>query len=67
MAASTLANLGEIFVQFADCNNVYDILLKHKIIVYFIYENDVLLVYSEEYTDINLFFYKNLMACTENY
>jgi hypothetical protein len=33
---------------------VYDIFVKHKIIGYFRYVNDILIIYNEKHTDINL-------------
>jgi hypothetical protein len=42
MGAPSSAVLPEIYLQFIECNNIYDILPKHNIIGYFRYADDVL-------------------------
>jgi hypothetical protein len=54
MSAPSSAILAEIYLQYIECFSIYDILQKHKIIGYFRYVDDILLVYNEETTNINL-------------
>jgi hypothetical protein len=54
VGAPSSAALAEIYFQSTECNNIYDILLKHNIISYFTYLNDMLLLYNYKLTDINL-------------
>jgi hypothetical protein len=48
------AILAELYLQSIECNNIYDILLKHTIIGYFRYVDDILLIYNDQLTDIKL-------------
>jgi hypothetical protein len=52
--ALSSAILTEINLQFLEYNNIYNTHIKLKIIGYFIYAEDMLLIYSEKLTDINL-------------
>jgi hypothetical protein len=54
MGAPSSAILAEIYLQYIKSDNIYDILQNHKIIGYFRYVDDILLIYSEEITNINL-------------
>jgi hypothetical protein len=53
MGAPTSAILAEILLQFIDFNSIYDP-PNHKIISYFIYVDDIILIYNNKHTDINL-------------
>lgn len=52
-APSSAILLAEIFLQFMECNSIYNILLNHKIIL-FRYVDDILLKYSAKHMAINL-------------
>jgi hypothetical protein len=54
MGAPSSAILAEIYLQYIESINIYDILQKHNVIGYFRYVDDILLVYNEEITNINL-------------
>jgi hypothetical protein len=54
MGASSFPILAEMYLQFTECNNIHDVLMKHKIAGYFRYADDVLLIYNEELTHVNL-------------
>ena len=44
----------EMYLQFLDNTVIYDILIKHNIIGYFRYVDDIIIVYKDEHTDIHL-------------
>jgi hypothetical protein len=48
------AILTEIYLQLLEHKNIYNTHIKLKIIGYFIYADDMLLIYNEKLTDINL-------------
>lgn len=54
MSAPSSVIVAEIFSQFMGCNNMYNILLKHKVIGYFRYMDYILLIYNDKLTDISL-------------
>jgi hypothetical protein len=54
MGAPSSAIVAEIYLQHIESDNIYDILQKHKITGYFRYADDILLIYSEDITNINL-------------
>jgi hypothetical protein len=54
MGAPSSAILAEIYLQYIESINIYDINQKHNVIVYFRYVDNILLVYNEETTNINL-------------
>jgi hypothetical protein len=53
MGAPTSPILSEIFLQYIEHNLIVNILQKHKIVGYFRYVDDILLVYNNENTEIN--------------
>ena len=53
MGAPSSAILSEVYLQHLEHFKIADILLKHNVIGYFRYVDDILLVYNEECTDIN--------------
>jgi hypothetical protein len=53
MGAPTSAILSEIYRQYIENKTLVDILVKHKILGYFRYVDDILLVYDITTTDIN--------------
>jgi predicted cupin superfamily sugar epimerase len=52
MGAPTSAALAEIFIQHLEHTIIYKILNKHQIIDYHRYADDILIIYSGHYTDI---------------
>jgi hypothetical protein len=54
MDTAPSAILAEIYLQSIKCNNIYDILLKHNIIGYFRYTDDMQLIYNNKLIDTNL-------------
>jgi hypothetical protein len=52
MGAPTSAILAEMYIQNMKHKQIYPILLKHKIIGYFRYVDDILLVYNQNKTNI---------------
>jgi hypothetical protein len=54
MGAPSSAILAEIYLQYIESINICDIFQKHNVIGYFRYVDDILLVYNEETTNINL-------------
>jgi hypothetical protein len=52
--SESTATLAETFIQFTEYNGIHDSLIKHKIVGYFTYVHDVLLIYNEELANINL-------------
>jgi hypothetical protein len=53
MGAPTSPILAEIYMQYLEHNGIYDILIHHKIIAYFRYADDILIIYNNNKTDIN--------------
>jgi hypothetical protein len=51
MEAPTSAILAEIFMQHHEHNYIINILQKHRIIDYYTYVDDILIIYIEDYTD----------------
>jgi hypothetical protein len=54
MGAPSSAVLSEIYLQYLEHNDIYKTLIKHKILGYFRYVNDILLIYDSTHKDINL-------------
>jgi hypothetical protein len=54
MGASSFPILAEMYLQFTECNNIHDVLMKHKITDYFKYVDDVLIMYNDELTHVKL-------------
>jgi hypothetical protein len=52
MGAPTSSLLSEVFLQSLEHNTIYDILVEHKIVAYFRYVDDILIVYDNQETDI---------------
>jgi hypothetical protein len=52
MGAPTSAILAEIFIQYFEYNDIIQILQKHHIIDYCRYIDDILIIYNENYTNI---------------
>jgi hypothetical protein len=52
MGAPTSSILSEVYLQYKENTKIYDLLIKHKIIGYFRYVDDILLMYKEESTNI---------------
>jgi hypothetical protein len=53
MGAPTSAILSEIFIQHLECNDILNTLIKHNVIDYHRYVDDMLIVYNEKQTNIN--------------
>jgi hypothetical protein len=53
MGAPTSAILAEIFIQHLEHNDILKILQKRRILDYYRYIDDILIIYNENYTDIN--------------
>jgi hypothetical protein len=53
MGAPTSAILAEIFMQHHEHNYIINILQKHNIIDYYRYVDEILIIYNEDYTDID--------------
>ena len=53
MGAPTSSIFSEIYLQYLENTILYDILIKHIIIGYFRYVDEILTVYNEEHTDIH--------------
>jgi hypothetical protein len=54
MGAPTSSIFSEIFIQFLENTKIYDILNQSKIIGYFRYVDDILLIYDDMMTDIDV-------------
>jgi hypothetical protein len=65
MGAPSSAVLAEIYLQFIKCKNVYDILLKHKILGYYRYVDDILLIYRKDFYFVHRFQGDRGAACRE--
>jgi hypothetical protein len=52
MGAPTSSILSEIYLQYLESSNIYNLLLDHNIIGYFRYVDDILVVYNEDNTNI---------------
>jgi hypothetical protein len=53
MGAPTSAILAEIFIQHLEHDDILKILQKHHILDYYRYVDEILIIYHENYTDIN--------------
>lgn len=53
MGAPTSCIFSEIYLQFLENTKIYDFLIKHRIIGYFRYVDDILIVYKDKITDIH--------------
>jgi len=53
MGATTSPILSEIYLQFLENTKIFDILNEEKIIGYFRYVDDILIIYNENITDVN--------------
>jgi hypothetical protein len=53
MGAPTSPILAEIYMQYLEHNYIYDILIHHKIITYFRYVDDILIMYNSKQIDVN--------------
>jgi hypothetical protein len=54
MGAPSSAFMAEIFLQHLEHNSIFSILKKKKITGYFRYFNDILILYNDKHTNINL-------------
>jgi hypothetical protein len=54
MDVSTPSIFSEIYLQYLENTKIFDILVKHHIIVYFRYVDDILLVYKNNVTNIHV-------------
>jgi hypothetical protein len=52
MGAPTSSILTEVYLQYMKNTTMYDLLLKHKVEVYFTYVDDILVMYKEDNTSI---------------
>jgi len=53
MGAPTSSIFSEIYLQFLENTKIYDILQKTRVEGYFRYVDDILIVYNENFTDVN--------------
>jgi hypothetical protein len=53
MGAPISAILAEIFIQYIEHNHIINILQIHHTIEYYIYLDDILIVYNEDFTNID--------------
>ena len=53
MGAPTSSILSEIYLQILENTKIFDILKEEKIIGYFRYVDDILIIYNENITDVN--------------
>jgi hypothetical protein len=53
MGVPTSSILSEIYLQFLENTKIFDILKEEKIIGYFRYVDDILIIYNENITDVN--------------
>jgi hypothetical protein len=53
MGAPTSSILSEIYLQFLENTEIFDILKEKKAIGYFRYMDDILIIYNENTTDAN--------------
>jgi hypothetical protein len=53
MGAPTSAMLAEIFIQYLEHNGIINILKEHHITDYCRYVDDILIIYNEDYTNID--------------
>jgi hypothetical protein len=51
--APNLAILAEIFIQYLEHNHIINILKQHNITENYRYFNDILIVYNEDYTNVD--------------
>jgi hypothetical protein len=51
--APTSAILAEIFIQYLEHNDILKLLQKHHLLDYYRYVDDILIIYNENYTNIN--------------
>ena len=52
MGAPSSSILSELYLQYTEHITIYDILMKHNILGYFRYVDDILIVYDTTKTDI---------------
>jgi hypothetical protein len=52
MGAPTSAILSELYLQYLEHNEIYNILTKHSILIYSRYVDDILILYNNAYTNI---------------
>jgi hypothetical protein len=52
MGASTSPLLSEVYLQFLEHNNIYNILIEQNVIAYFRFVDDILIAYNTKHTDI---------------
>ena len=52
MGAPTSSVLSELYLQYLENTTIFDILFKFKILGYFRYVDDILIVYNQSHTDI---------------
>jgi hypothetical protein len=53
MGAPTSAILAEIFIQYLEDNDIISILQRHHIVDYYQYVDNILIIYNEDYTNID--------------
>ena len=53
MGAPSSSILPQVYLHFLENTQIYNILIQHQIIGYFRYVDDILIVYSDENTDIH--------------
>jgi hypothetical protein len=54
VGAPSSALLAEIFLQNLEHNNIQNIVIKHKLLGYFRYVDDILILYNKKLTNIDL-------------
>jgi hypothetical protein len=52
MGAPTSSIMAEIYIQYLEHNDIFQILQKHRIVDYYRYFDDILIIYDEAYTNI---------------
>ena len=52
IGAPTSSILSELYLQYLENTTIFDILFKFKILGYFRYVDDILIVYNQSHTDI---------------
>jgi hypothetical protein len=52
MGALTSSIMAEIYIQYLEHNDIFQILQKHRIIDYYRYVDDILIIYDETHTNI---------------
>ena len=54
MGAATTSILSEVYLQYIEHTEIYNILQQHNIVGYFKYVDDILIVYNDKNTNIQI-------------